>query len=792
MRTTAWWERSAISLVIALLCACGTLALYLLEPRTHFDVLSTMEAKLVDLRFRMRGRRPPSIQVAIVAIDSKSIREIGRWPWSRREQAALVDRLREWKASTIAFDVLFTEPEGSREADVLRRAAASLPPPPASGDDPQSTARRTLAAAIEEVLADKAFAASLAKTFDVDTALPVLAYDFVFPEDVRGETARQLLSRTDERVILDAGTYATRDRNAAALSQSPPRLAVGIRPVVRELAERAAALGFVNPVTDRDGALRRESVVVSYGQPGTQLQAFMPLAVAAVVTHLRLRVDQVTLDLPRGELRIDRSERDGGSPRVFRFDPEDGTARIDFCGGARTFPTYSFVDVLRDELHDSEGRAVAGPDAFRGRLVFVGATDPGLGDFFVTPFTSRLPGVEMHANVADNLLDGRQLLVGSDYDLSVILTSLAAALLVALVSATFRSLTAVFLVAAIGASWVAVTFAQFARSGILWNWTVPGLTAALGFTAVTAYRQLTEERAKRHIRSVFSTYVAPAVVSQVLDDPTKLKLGGTRSECTIFFSDVVGFTTLAESIEDAEKLVTLMNRYLGRMTHVILERGGMLDKYIGDAIMAVFGAPIAHPDHAARACRAALGNLDALRELRAELRAEGLPEIDCRIGINTGEVVVGNVGSELRMDYTVLGDPVNLASRLESANKEYGTHVLVSEQTRTEAERYDPNLVFRPLDRIAVKGKSIAVEICEVVGDRQTLTDEQRRFLETFRKGLDLYRSRSFAEAQSWFEKALLLGPDDRPTITYIARCRQFVLESPPESWNTVFEMQTK
>jgi adenylate cyclase len=208
--------------------------------------------------------------------------------------------------------------------------------------------------------------------------------------------------------------------------------------------------------------------------------------------------------------------------------------------------------------------------------------------------------------------------------------------------------------------------------------------------------------------------------------------------------------------------------------------------------MAVFGVPVPEPDHAARACRAALGNRAALRELRAELRAEGLPEVDCRIGLNTGEVVVGNVGSSLKMDYTVLGDPVNLASRLEAANKEYGTHIVVSGQTRMEAERYDRDLVFRLLDRVAVKGKSVAVEVYELVGERAAISPEKRKLLELFAKGLALYRERSFAEAENRFQEALLVDPEDRPSRTYLARCHEFMLEPPPPSWAGVYEMHTK
>ncbi len=832
-------------LAMATAVALAMAVLFEGEEAVRLDVLVNLEAKLLDLRFRARGPQPTSGEVVVVAIDDRSLDAIGRWPWSRDRHAALVDRLREWGASVVAFDTLFSEHEGVQSAEPLQRVAAALPSggdslaaarelleaamaqaadgptdfglggilwqidaalPPAG--DPAALARQVIAAEIEMMRQDRSFAAAIERTYDDSKALTVLGFHFVLLADRPDPRALgRVLSSDDEAWILDLATYPSRDANRDILRTRPPSLALALRPVVIELAEVAAGQGYVNPVFDPDGVLRRERLVAVYssglqetfaaGQPvakalretAAPVQAYMPLAVAAVVTHLGLTIDQIELDMVNGQLRF---AGPAGEPRVHHFDPQDGTTLIDYYGPARTFPTHSFIDVLEATLRNREGRSISGPEAFAGRLVFVGATAQGLSDTYTTPFTTRLAGVEKHANVAENLLRGRQLRTHGNYELAVILTAFAGALIVALVAGNLTSLAAGLVLLVGSAAWLIYTWLDFIERGLVWNLTMPLLTVLLGYAVITAYRQLTEERAKRHVRSVFSTYLSPESVKELLDDPSKLKLGGERRTCTVFFSDVVGFTTISETIGEPEVLVSLMNRYLGRMTDLILEERGMLDKYIGDAIMALFGVARAKADHAARACRAALKNRAALVELGAELAAEGLPPIDCRIGINTGEVVIGNMGSSIRMNYTAIGDAVNLASRLEGAGKAYGAHVLVGERTYQEAAKTDKKLVFRPLDLLVVKGKNEPARVFELVGYRGKLSARQKQATELFSAAIERYRDRDFAAALEIFEQVLECDPDDGPAHTYVARCQQFQEHPPPEDWDGVFRMQTK
>jgi adenylate cyclase len=798
--------RNLICLAIGLGVGLLVFVLHLVEGYSNFDLLRNVEVKTVDLRFRLRGPRVPGGQVAIAAIDSKSVEALGRWPWTRSVHARLIDRLREWGATAIAFDVLFTEEEGAVEAERLRKIAAVLP-------DSAEAAKGIVDGAMNDVLADRSLKASLERSLDENRGLTVLSFDFVFRSDI-AHTGRlgKLLSSGDEQSVFDLATYASRNENVAFLRKEPAKLALGIRPVIPSLAQSCAALGYANPVFDPDGTLRREQVFVVYSpavrdafekkadmeaallDQKTWVQAFMPLSVAGVATHLGLTVDQLTLDLEKGELRFPVPDGKGGKvERAHRFDPFDGTARIDFYGPSNTIPTWSISDIVEGKLVDQEGHPIPHPENhFKGRLVFVGMSDPGLADFFSTPFTARLPGVEKHAMFAENLLEGRQLRTHDDYDRVVGLTALGAGLIVALVAANFSAAFSGIILLFIGAVWHYLTFRHFTESGMVWNWTAPALSAMVGFAAVTLYRQLTEEREKRRVRSAFSHYMSPAAVTEVLSNPEGLKLGGERRSCSIFFSDVVGFTTLSESIADPADLVRLMNRYLGRMTDLILKQDGILDKYIGDAIMAIFGAPVVRADHAARACAAALSNMEDLQKLRAELKAEGLPDIDCRIGINTGEVVIGNMGSSMRMDYTVLGDTVNLASRLEGANKPYHTHIMVGPRTRKEASEHDPTLVFRRLDLLTVKGKIEPVEVFELVGRTSTVGERTNLIVQLYEKGIDFYRARKFEDAKGTFRAVLEIDPEDGPSLLYVERCEAFLVEPPPEDWDGVFHLKTK
>jgi adenylate cyclase len=300
--------------------------------------------------------------------------------------------------------------------------------------------------------------------------------------------------------------------------------------------------------------------------------------------------------------------------------------------------------------------------------------------------------------------------------------------------------------------------------------------------ALTFYKYFTEERKKRALRSTFAKYVSPAIVDEIMKDPENVELGGQKRVLTVFFSDLRNFTSISEKLEP-QTLTNFLNRYLTPMTEVIFANKGTLDKYIGDAVMAFFGAPISYPDHAACACRAALQSLVKLKEIQTEFAKENLPFVDIGIGINSREMSVGNMGSDIVRNYTVIGDAVNLGSRLEGLNKEYGTKIIISEFTLAEiGDRF----VTRELDRVQVKGKQQPIAIHELIAEGEVPT-ETVHFLTTFKSAYSAYRGRDFVTAMNLFLEAKNLRPEDGPAQLYIERCEQFIATPPPADWNGVY-----
>jgi adenylate cyclase len=319
------------------------------------------------------------------------------------------------------------------------------------------------------------------------------------------------------------------------------------------------------------------------------------------------------------------------------------------------------------------------------------------------------------------------------------------------------------------------------------NMIYPVLTMVFIYLGITVYRYITEEREKKKIRGAFQYYLTASVVNEILKDPNKLKLGGDKKNLSVMFSDIRGFTSISEKLSP-ENLVQLLNKYLTAMTNIVFKYDGLLDKYIGDAVMAVFGAPLDQPDHARRACLTAIEMMTELRRLQIKWKAEGWPEIDIGIGINTGDMVVGNMGSEMRFDYTVMGDSVNLASRLEGTNKEYGTNIIISEFTY---EVIKEDFFCRELDAVRVKGKKLPVRIFELLGEAKDKAQWQE-FAAIFQHALELYRGGKWDEAIAAFNRVLGLKPDDFPSRLYIERCES-LKETPPEGeWDGVFTMTRK
>ncbi|MGB8931775.1 MAG: adenylate/guanylate cyclase domain-containing protein, partial [Anaeromyxobacteraceae bacterium] len=548
----------------------------------------------------------------------------------------------------------------------------------------------------------------------------------------------------------------------------------GVIPPLEEILAVADSGGFFTVRPDPDGTIRRYPVVGRVGQATFPSLGIATLASAFGREGVPAPVVPVTAD--------------GGGEAVLQVrvgdavvDTDDsGRVPINYYGPYRDFPSWSATDVLHGRIPREQ---------MVGRIAVVGTTAPGTWDQRVTPFDDIAPGVITHATFMENVLRGELL----ERSQAVVVGELAAMLLLtvllAWLFARVRSLAAAPVLLAAMAGWTGAAVLGLRRFDLVVAIGMPLVQMMAMFLAGTTYRYFSEEREKRRARETFGRFLSPAMVEQVLAKEGALRLGGDKRELTVLFSDIRGFTTLSEKL-DPHVLLEFLNEYLTPMTDIIVsDQRGTLDKYIGDAIMAFWGAPQEQPDHALLACRAALQMMDRLQGLKARWRERGLPEIDIGVGINTGQMSVGFVGSQDRFyNYTVLGDAVNLASRLEGANKEYGTHVIIGPAT---FERVQGRVLTRELDQVRVKGKREPVKIHELIS-LAPAPPEATAFVEQFTWGIGAYKAQRWEEAAAHFREADRLRGGDPCSRMYLGRCEAMRREPPGPEWDGVFEMKTK
>ena len=672
----AFWRAHRISFLISLVVTLAGTGLYLYTyvfeagtPLARF--VESLETKTYDLRFRVRGRTEPSPNIVIVAIDQATLERLGSWPFSRLEYARLLEQLSAHGARVVGFDINFPKPDAKSGLAAVEQARAEyLARTPAARRDPAFLAR--LDEMAREADTDTRFAEALLAAGNV-----ALGY-FFFPS--RAEV-RFVEAATQEEAdgLLAFSSYSTRGVKNSRGNPPPPLkevfrgeegyLAQTNLPVFTEAAD--FRVGFFNFVADADGVFRRAPLVMAYRGAWRGTNAgemnFYP--------SLDIQILRRYLDVPEHEslllTNVAGVEGVQLGERLIPTDP-DGRMLVHYQGGPFTYPHVSFADVVAGN---------SPPGLFRDKIVLIGPTALAVGDFRPTPFAESFhAGVEIHANVLDTILSGRFLHRGDRekiIDLAlVLLFGLGLGAVLSLVPPRWATPVAVLAaVAFLFAAYVALAWFQ------AWlNVVVPGSVLAANFGGVTAFRLLFEEREKRKVRSAFQQYIPPGVITELLRHPEQLSLGGVERELTILFSDIRGFTALSEKLTPLE-LTSFLNGYTDEMTDIIFRHWGTLDKFEGDAIMCFWGAPHEQDDHFLRACHAALEMSRRMDELRAGWRAQGKPEINIGLGLNTGRVVVGNMGSRKRFNYTVLGDPVNLAARLEGVNKEYSTRILVSEFT---------------------------------------------------------------------------------------------------------------
>jgi len=465
-----------------------------------------------------------------------------------------------------------------------------------------------------------------------------------------------------------------------------PLKAKMVLPTLLRFSAFAKALAHINMIPDMDGTIRWEVLAIQY-----QGDYYAPIGLQAARLYRGLKSEDLALDY-RGSVQL-------GDTTI----PVDGFGRmlINFRGPNNTFPMYSISDIL-----DRTIRA----GAFRDKIVLIGATAQGIYDLRVTPFSTNMAGIEKHASVVDTILR-KDFIYRTEATVIPLILLFAGILGIYLPRLGAKAGAGLFLALFVGYGWI--VYYLFISKGIWFNFVYPSSALVFGYTSQTAYRFFTEERRARDIRKMFSSYVSKRIVDELIRDPSKARLGGERKEITVLFSDIRGFTSFSEK-HQPEEVVSMLNEYLGAMTDIVFKYDGTLDKFIGDAIMALWGAPIGQPDHAERAVRCALAMGEKLGELQKKWADEGKPVLDTGIGINTGEMVVGNMGAEgKKMDYTVIGDHVNLGARVESLTRQYNNHIIITEFTY---EKVKDIVEVNKLGSVTVKGKERPLVIYDLVG----------------------------------------------------------------------------
>jgi adenylate cyclase len=588
----------------------------------------------------------------------------------------------------------------------------------------------------ESARADAQFARALAAT-----RKSLLGTLFLYGRDEARQFAAGALEQAEKGIAPHAIATV---RAAAGARRAPPlQEPFGIIVSIPALQSAAAAAGHLNVLPDADGVVRRVPLVVRYG--GRYYPSFDAQAARAWLGAGELALE--VADYGLAALQI------GG--RQVPLD-EAGRLLVRYRGREGSFDTVSIADVL-------EGRADAA--LVRDRVVLIGNTAKGIGDLRVTPYGTLFPGVEVRANIIENLIDGEFLQRPDWMSLVDIAVLLAIGLTLAWLLPSLGVAAGGLLALGVAAGYVLLADYLFVTEGLWLNVVYPVLLAAMLFVSTALVFYFFAFSEKRYLKRAFQHYVPPAVVEDLVADSAKLRLGGDKRELTVLFSDIRGFTALSETMAP-EELVKLLNGYFTRMTERVFAHQGSLDKYIGDAIMAVFGAPVPAEQHAQLACRAALDMMAELEALQAEWRRAGVPPLDIGIGINTGPMIVGNMGSATRFNYTVLGDAVNLASRIESLNKDYGTNILLSEHTYAQAREAFSGV--REIDQVRVRGRTQPVRLYELIPPARFAAMD---WLEEYRAAYARMREGDAAGAAQAFE-ALHARTGDKASAYHARACR--------------------
>lgn len=732
--------RISISLAVLLTFLLHTLGVL------HLGFIDRMENLAYDIRLNVMMPNTVDHRIVIVDIDERSLLEQGRWPWSRNQLAAMMNRLfDQYKIKVIGFDVVFAEKDESSGLKTLEKIGR------------------------EHFTGNKEFNKTL------DKVRPSLDFDQMFADSIKGKPVvlgyyfRHGSNEKGSVGTLPTPVFSSGEYDKAGIYFVQADAYGANLPV---LQKSAAAAGHFDPMVDRDGISRRIPMVEEY-------QGALYESLSLAVARIALNVPKVEAGFVTGMAGEDYAGLEWLQLGKRRIPVDERVAAlIPFRGRQGSFPYISATDVLTGK---------ADPNVLENAIVLVGTTAPGLMDLRASPVQSVYAGVEMHANMVAGILD-ENIKEHPAYMLGAELVMLLlAGFVLALGLAVLNPLWSTLLTGAVLTISVMFNLLLWQEANLVLPIASMLLMVATLYLLNMSYGFFVESRGKRQLAGLFGQYVPPELVDEMAKDPDAFSLEGDSRELTVLFSDVRGFTTISEGL-DPKQLTLLMNEYLTPMTQVIHSYRGTIDKYMGDAIMAFWGAPIADPDHARNALLAALGMIEELKALQKAFAAKGWPPINIGVGLNTGMMTVGNMGSEFRMAYTVMGDAVNLGSRLESLTKQYGVHIIVSEFTKEKA----PDFIYRELDRVRVKGKDEPVAIFEPIGLPDQLQAAMESELALYREALKLYRAQNWDLAEVQFLNLHKAYPERYLYAMYAERIEYFRAHPPGDDWDGVFTFKTK
>lgn len=732
--------KKRIPILIGLILISISLWILITSNRTISGFVERLDNLGYDLQLRTRvltENITPKSPVAIIDIDEKSLKAEGHWPWPRNKIAELVTSLQNQGAIVIAFDIVFPEKERNIAETLMEKLAAQRTLDPATAltlnqNKMEFDNDNILAKALAKNESVLAFA--LTPQVQTDNALPppILKLD---------ETLQQQLG------IIKGNGY------------------VGSIAILQEAAKLG---GFINIFHDTDGIIRRAPIIMQY-----KGGVYPALSLQAVMAYLGEDIQLVTP-------LYNKTRELEGIKLGNRFIPTDekGQVLIPFIGKSYTFPYYSATDALNNKLPK---------DALLGKILFLGTSALGLGDLQPTSIQSPYPGVEIQATLVNGMLENNFSYIpawtnGAKFIITLLL-GLASAFLFPYLGPRILGLIIVLL----PISLLFINNWIWEKTGLVISLLIPVILVVILAFLNIIYGYLFESRRREQLKKMFGQYVPAKHIDEMLKTSSDYALKGEDRQMSVLFADIRDFTTISEGLS-ATDLVQMLNIYLNPMTEVIFKHHGTIDKYVGDMIMAFWGAPLKDKNHERNAIECALEMQEKLKDVQKITEEKKWPEIKIGIGLNSGNMSVGDMGSKYRRNYTVLGDTVNLGSRVESLTKFYGVKIIVTETTQDNQQKF----VFRKLDLVRVKGKQKGVAIYEVIGTQDKLSSELSDELSKYHKGLDFYFAQQWDNAFELMTELKEKYPDRKIYQIYLDRINEFKVTPPPADWDGVYVHKSK